>query len=175
MELPRDGVEEHAVDGEVAALGVEFRGRKRDGLGPPAIDVDAIRAERGHLDREVLSIVAARADHFDDAERGTDRNGTAEQVRDLLRPGVGGNVVVVGREAEEFVAHAAAGPQRPEPGLLQRANHLGREFAFGHGLGRRPSSKAVKISASGNAKPARTAPPSSVFTSVSCVKITGSR
>ena len=134
VELPRDGVEEHPVNGEVAALGVEFRGRKRDGLGPPSIDVDAVRAERGDFNREVLAIVAARADHFDDAERGTDRNGTAEQVRDLLRPRVGGDVVVVGREAEEFVAHAATGPQRPEPGLLQRANHLGREFAFGHGL-----------------------------------------
>ena len=43
-------IEEHAVDGEVAALRVLAGVGENDLVGPPAVAVGAVGAERRHLD-----------------------------------------------------------------------------------------------------------------------------
>ena len=132
MQLALQRVEEHAVDGEVAALRVLLGRGEHDRVGPAAVGVGAVGAEGGDLDREPFAVVAARADHLDDAEAAPRSRCAAEQRPDLLRPGVGGDVVVLRGEAEEFVADAAAGPQGRVPGLLELADDVDGELALGH-------------------------------------------
>ena len=96
-------VEEHAVDGEVAAFGVGFRGGEDDVVWAAAVEVGTVGAERGDFEE-----VAVEVDD-DDAEVCADELGAREEGEDLVRGGAGGDVVVVGLAAEEFVADAAAG------------------------------------------------------------------
>ena len=70
---------------------------------------------------------------LDDAEAGADGDGAAEQAAHLLRPGVGGDVVVLRHQAQQLVAHAAAGPQRLVAGVAQLLYHLDGELTFRHG------------------------------------------
>src|SRR5690606_12241336 len=79
-----------------------------------------------------FAAVVARADHLHDAEAGPDLVAALEQRPQVGGPGVGGDVVIVGGEAEEFVADAPARPQRREPGLLEPADHVQCELALGH-------------------------------------------
>ena len=83
-------------------------------------------------DRERARL-GARAEHLDDAEARADGDGAAEEPLHLLGPGVGGDVVVLGDQAEQLVAHAAAGPQGLVAGLLQAPDDVDGEFALGHG------------------------------------------
>ena len=98
-----DGVEEEAIDGEVAAFGVFLGGGELNFGGSSAIEIDAVVAEGGDFDD-----AWANADE-DDAERLTDGLGVAEEGPNLRRQGVGGNVVILGFQAKQQVAHAAAG------------------------------------------------------------------
>lgn len=102
-EVTGERVEEHAIDGEVAALGVGFRGGEDDVVRAAAVEVGAVGAERGDFEE-----VAVEVDD-DDAEVSADELGAGEELEDLVRGGAGGDVVVVGLAAEEFVADAAAG------------------------------------------------------------------
>ena len=73
-----------------------------------------------------------RAEHLDDAEAGADGDGAAEELLHLLGPGVGGDVVVLGRQAEQLVAHAAAGPERLIAGLPEPLDDVDGELTLGH-------------------------------------------
>lgn len=101
-EVTGERVEEHAIDGEVAALGVGFRGGEDDVVRAAAVEVGAVGAEGGDFEE-----VAVEVDD-DDAEVSADELGAGEEGEDLVRGGAGGDVVVVGLAAEEFVADAAA-------------------------------------------------------------------
>ena len=51
-----------------------------------------------------------------------------------LRPGVGGDVVVVRGQAEQLVPDTPAGPQGAEPGPPEFLDDVGGELAVGHGV-----------------------------------------
>ena len=128
-----DRVEEQAVDREVAALGVVLGVGERDAVGVAAVAVGGVGAKRGDFDLAGR----ARAEHRDHAERGADRQraAAAEEVADLVGRGAGGDVVIFGHEAEQLVAHAAAGPQRFEAGRAQLLDDFQGEGALAVGVG----------------------------------------
>ena len=118
-ELVRDRIVEHAVDGEVAAVGV-FLGRgEGDHLGTASVDVFVVGAEGGDFEG------AAVLHDEDDAEMGADGLGVGEKFLHLGGFGRGGDVIVVRVESEEFVPHAAAGEIGDVAGLLQAAGEVG--------------------------------------------------
>src|SRR5581483_9504068 len=127
-----DRVEEHAVDGEVAAPGVLLGGGEGDRVRPAAVGVAEVGAEGGDLDLEPVPLGVAGAEDLDYAEAGPDADAAAEESLHLLRSGVGGDVVVGGVEAEQFVADAPAGPQGAVARLLQAGDDFGGELALGH-------------------------------------------
>ena len=120
--LAVDGVEEHAVDGEIAAGGVFAGGTEGDVIGMAAVAVFRVLAEGGHFDHARRP----RPQHGDHAESGAQRQGplVAEQGADFRRRGAGGHVVVLGPAAQQFVADAAARPIGLETGRAEPANHI---------------------------------------------------
>ena len=132
-----DRIVKQPVDGEIAAAGVFLGGTEGDAVGMPAVAVGGVFAEGGDLDH------ARRLRPFDGnhAERSADRQRAmaAEKFLDLRRRGVGGHVVILGRSAEQLVAHASAGPIRREARRPQSADDFDGETAlfvgiqFGHG------------------------------------------
>ena len=74
----------------------------------------------------------------DDAEVGADGEGLGEERDDLIGRGGGGDVEVLGREAEQEVAHASAGEEGLVAGVAQAAGdgergaevRVGVEFAL---------------------------------------------
>ncbi len=106
-----DGVEQHAVDGEVAAEDVFAGvGGEADGVGAAAVAVGSVVAEGGDLGGD-----ACIADE-DDAEVRADGEGLWEELLHDVRGGAGGYVEVLGLVAEQEIADASAG----EVGLMAR-------------------------------------------------------
>ncbi len=97
-------------------------------LGISAVEVGA---EGGDLDHLVLA--PAAVDHVHDAKAPADDEGAPEQTLDLLGRGAGGDVEVLGPQAQQQVAHAAADEVGLEAGLLERVHHVQR--ALVHQLG----------------------------------------
>ena len=54
----------------------------------------------------------------------------AEEIANLVGRGAGGDVVIFRRDAEQLVAHAAAGPERFEAGGAQLLGDLEGELAL---------------------------------------------
>lgn len=117
-DLIGERVEEEAVDGEVAALGVEFGCGVGDAVRTAAVAVAAVAAEGGDFDMDVVPA------HDDDAEVGTHGLGAGEEFHDLLGRGAGGDVEIFGFAAEEHVAHAAACQQGLVTGLRELFDDL---------------------------------------------------
>jgi len=118
VELLRDGIKEHAVDGEVAAEGVFLGGAEHDGFWMAAIKRANLFAEGSHLDG-LLAV-----DDRDDAEGLSDRDGFWEEGFDLFGKGIGGNIVVLGLAAEQAVPHAASCEKGKKALGLQCLDHL---------------------------------------------------
>ena len=78
------------------------------------------RAEGRDLDRLLPE------HHVHEAEAAADDDGAAEMRLDLLRRGIGGDVEVLRRDAEQQVAHRAADEVGAMPGFLQRLAHAQR-------------------------------------------------
>ena len=76
--------------------------------------------------------VLPRAKHLNHAEAGADGQGASKKLLHLFGNRIGGNVVILGNQAEQLIAHAAAGPERLKAGVLQRSHDRDGEFAFGH-------------------------------------------
>ena len=132
-----EGIEEHSVDGEVAAQNVFARvGGVTHGIGTAAIGVGAIVAEGGDLGDEFLFFKLLANEY--DAEVCADGEGLGEERDDLIGGGGGGDVEVLGRKAEQEIAHAAAGEEGLVTGVAQAAGdgergeirRVGREFAL---------------------------------------------
>ena len=70
-------------------------------------------AEGGHF-QQVLA-----EHHVHDLEAAADDEGAPEQALDLFRRGVGGDVEVLGLDAQQQVAHRAADQEGLEAGFLQ--------------------------------------------------------
>ena len=105
-------VEEHAVDGEVAAEDVFARvGGEADGVGAAAVGVGSVVAEGGDFGGD-----AVRFAHEDYAEVCAYGEGffVREESEDDVGRGAGSYVEVLGLEAQENVAYAASG----EVGLM---------------------------------------------------------
>ena len=62
----------------------------------------------------------------DEPEPAPDDEGAAEERLHLLGPGVGGDVEVLGLDAEQEVAHGAADDERLEAGFVQAPRDLDR-------------------------------------------------
>ena len=128
VQLVGERIVKQAVDGEVAPQGILACVGEADAAGSSAVGVVALGAEGSHL------IFVAGLEHHDHAELFADRDGFTEQVLDLIRRGVGGDVVVGGRLAKPGVAHAAPDPKRLKPGLGQapgQAERAGLEAVGG--------------------------------------------
>jgi len=127
-DLARNGIVEHAVYSEVAALRVFARRGEGDGLGVAAIDVSAIGAECGDL--ELMTAIQ----DANDAEVRTDGDGAREEALHLLRACAGGHVIILCLDAEEHVAHAAAGVIGVVAGVAKTTDDAaGNGFEVGHG------------------------------------------
>src|SRR5690348_15006490 len=93
----------------------------------PTIAVRDIGAKGGNLDLEQF-VGVPWAKHLDDAEAHADGDGAAKEVANLLRMSGGGDIVILGHEAKQFIADAAAGPQCLVAGVAQTANHVDGEI-----------------------------------------------
>jgi hypothetical protein len=113
----RQRVKKHPVDGEIAPGGVFLGVGEMNRLGAASVPVRAIRAKAGDLDR------MTRLKHNDHAEMRPHRHVVGEELLDILRPGVGGHVVVFWGLPEQHVPHAAAGVVGRESGVSQPAYH----------------------------------------------------
>jgi hypothetical protein len=110
-----EGIEEQAIDGEVAAEDIFAGvGGEANGVGTAAIGVGAVVAEGGNFSDDVL-FIEWLADK-DDAEVRAHGEGFGEERDDLAWSGGGGDIEVHGRDAQQQIAHAAAG----EEGLVTR-------------------------------------------------------
>ena len=151
------GVVVHGVDGEVAPRGVFFLRAPdvvaqhaaggidgvfhagqlaaagalvaADLLGLGAVQVGA---EGGDFDDLVLA--PAPEHHMDDAKAPPDDEGPPKELLDLLGRGVGGDVKVLGRQAQQQVAHRAADDVGGVARLLQRAHDVGGAFVDQRGV-----------------------------------------
>ena len=120
-------VEEHAVDGEVAALGVLLGRGEDDRVGMSAVAYSAV----GCGTWRPATVQRLRAEHLDDAEAGPDGDGAAEKALHLFGPGVGGDVVVVRFEAERSDACTQPPAHRAvKPSSRSRRTTSNRELAF---------------------------------------------
>ena len=126
--LPRDGVEKHAVDREIAALGVLARIRVGDSFGVSAIEIKAIGPESGHLK---LHFPFQYADHTKVCAHSVC---AGEKSLYLLWARAGGDVVINRRSPSEGIANTASGVEGYETMFLQVIDHLpcGR-FQGAHG------------------------------------------
>lgn len=133
--LERDGVErgieEEAVDCEVAALDVFGGGLGvPDFIGVTAIGVDAVVAESGDLGNAALCDVAIFAiavligRNQNHAEMGSHGEGARKHGEDEIGSGGGCDVVVLRLPTEEEVADATAGKVRVVAGRTKRADDL---------------------------------------------------
>ena len=112
--LEDSGVEQHAVDGEVAAEDVFAGvGGEADGVGAAAVGVGSVVAEGGDFggDGFVLSVVWFTDEDY--AEVGAYGEGllVGEEAEDDVWRGTRGYVEVLGFEVEEDVAYAASGEE----------------------------------------------------------------
>ncbi len=131
----RQGIQEHAVDREVAPRRIELGRAEHDRLGPTAVNVGPIAAKRGDLD---LHAGVTRVPDAHDAERDADGNRPVGQdLHDLLGSRRGRHVVVGRRLAQDQVADAAAGPERLIASLHEPPNDSQGEIAIGLGVSHR--------------------------------------
>ena len=116
VQVGHEGIEQHAVDGEVAARYI-FAGVEREthGVRAAAVQVGAVVAEGCDLGGWALL-----PQHKDDAEVRAHLQGAGEERGDLRRGGIGGDVEVLGLDAEEQIADAAAGEEGRVAGMPQR-------------------------------------------------------
>ncbi len=125
-------IEEHTIDREVAPRGVDLGRAEDDRLGMTAVDIRPIAPEGGHLHL----LIGLRAAHPDHPKRDPHGDGPVpEHVHDLLGAGVGGHVVVAGRQTELEVPDTTPGPEGLEPSLAKSADDVGRELATLVGAG----------------------------------------
>ena len=108
LRVDRDGVHGEVAAGEVGRDVVD----ELDPVGAPAVGVGALPAQRGDL------VVVSLLDDGHGPVLDAGGDGPREDAEELVGPGVGGHVPVVGRAAEEHVAHAPP----DDPGPLARAS-----------------------------------------------------
>ncbi len=125
------GVEQHAVDGEVAALDVFAGiGREADGVGAAAVEIGSVVTEGGDFGCGVLAIdvVLGRIQNKDDAEVGAYLLGSREERDDFIGRGARGHVEIFCSEVEQEIADATTGEIGGMPGGAECGCDVGRCF-----------------------------------------------
>ena len=124
VQLALDGIEEEAIDGEIATAGVSDGVAKNDIGGMATIQIIGFGAKGGDLELVIVF------EDDDDAEFASNGNGARKEIFDLVRQSGGDDVVILRLAAEEIVTNAAADPIGGEAGLLKALNDL--NGGFGH-------------------------------------------
>jgi len=129
-ELIFEGIEKHAVDGEVAPLGIFLGGGEGDGGGAATVEVGAVDAEGGDFKNVVVEAEA------DDAEGFALRiGGFGEKGLDFVGGGGGGDIDIGIGALEEGIADATSGVDGDVTCLGKSLNDLFGLGVTDHGLG----------------------------------------
>jgi hypothetical protein len=125
-----EGIKKHAVDGEVAPLGIFLGGGEGDGGGPATVEVGAVDAEGGDFKNVVIEAEA------DDAEGFTlGIGGFGEKGLDLVGGGRGGDINIGIGPLEECIADATSGVNGDVASLGKFLNDLFSLGVADHVLG----------------------------------------
>ena len=92
--------------------------------------------------RGVVRVGIDRLDEHD-PEVGADERGASEERGNAVWGGVGGDVVVRRGEAQEFIAHAAAGEVGDVSGVAERSDDANSDIPGGEVVGGRTGHGAV--------------------------------
>ena len=125
-----EGIEKHAVDGEVAALGIFLGGGEGDGGGAATVEVGAVDAKGGDFKNV---IVQAESDDAEGFALGI--GGFGEEGLDLVGGGGGGDIDIGIGALEEGIADATSGVDGDVAGLDQFLNDLFGLGVTNHVLG----------------------------------------
>ena len=125
-----EGIKKHAVDGEVAPLGIFLGGGEGDGGGAAAVEVGTIDAEGGDFKNV---IVEAESDDAEGFALGI--GGFGEEGLDLVGGGGGGDIDIGIGALEEGIADATSGVNGDVAGLGKFLNDLFGLGVADHGLG----------------------------------------
>ncbi len=125
-----EGIKKHAVDGEVAPLGIFFGGGESDGGGATTVEVGPVDAEGGDFKNVVIEAEA------DDAEGFALRiGGFGKKGLDFVGGGGGGDVDIGIGALEEGIADATSGVHGDVAGLGKFLNDLFGLGVANHGSG----------------------------------------
>ena len=124
-----EGIEKHAVDGEVAALGIFLGGGEGDGGGAATVEVGAVDAKGGDFKNVVVEAEADDAEGF-----ALGIGGFGEKGLDLVGGGRGGDIDIGIGALEEGIADATSGVNGDVAGLGKFLNDLFSLGVTDHGL-----------------------------------------
>ena len=119
-----DRIVKHPADGEVAADCVFLDRAEAHRRGPASVSIFGIGAKRRDFEQVVVD------QHADHAELRPDRHGAVEQFLHDLGTRVGGDVVILGLDAKDSIAHTSAGENGAKAGIDETANDIERLLLF---------------------------------------------
>ena len=122
-QLVGDRIVKHSVDSEVAANRIFLDCAKAYRRRTASVGVFGVSAKGRDFDR--LAVGEHYADH---AELLSDRDGAVEHSKHNFGARVGGDVVILGLDAEDSIAHTSAGENGAKAGIDQTANDIQRLF-----------------------------------------------
>jgi hypothetical protein len=125
-----EGIKKHAVDGEVAPLGIFLGGGEGDGGGAAPVEVGAVDAEGGDFKNVVIEAEADDAEGF-----ALGIGGFGEKGLNLVGGGRGGDIDIGIGALEEGIANATSGVHCDVAGLGKFLNDLFSLGVTDHGLG----------------------------------------
>ena len=125
-----EGIKKHAVDGEVAPLGIFLGGGEGDGGGPAPVEIGAVDAEGGDFKNVVVEAEADDAEGF-----ALGIGGFGEEGLDLVGGGGGGDIDIGIGALEEGIADATSGVNGDVAGLGKFLNDLFSLGVTNHVLG----------------------------------------
>ena len=124
-----EGIKKHAVDGEVAPLGIFLGGGEGDGGGAAPVEIGPVDAEGGNFKNVVVEAEA------DDAEGFALRiGGFGEEGLNFVGGGGGGDIDIGIGALEEGIADATSGVNGDVAGLGKFLNDLFSLGVTDHGL-----------------------------------------
>jgi len=129
-ELIFEGIKKHAVDGEVAPLGILLSGGEGDGGGATTVEVGAVDAEGGDFKNVVIEAEADDAEGF-----ALGIGGFGEEGLDFVGGGRGGDIDIGIGAVEEGIADASSGVDGDVACLGKFLNDLFGLGVANHGLG----------------------------------------
>jgi len=117
--LVLQGIEKHAVDGEVATFGILLRCGESDGGGAATVEVGSVNAEGGDFKNVLALFEPDHAKGLALGIRGLGKNGL-----DLIRRGGRGDIDIRISAVEQGVPDAAPGVDGLVPGLMETAHNV---------------------------------------------------